>query len=586
MKRVLPLLLVAVAASLLAPGRAASDPAWAGECGIQAQQTVWGDYGWPTLLPILAQPGTLLAVTQHPGNDYSAEARARGAATYSFDLKLKNKVGTPSAPADPSTIAAAATAEYQLSVGRTTCSTPLIVENELFGASAPTPWATATAQYRANVLAFLTALAAQGAHPVLLINSTPYTSSSDAVAWWLAVAKVASIVRESYVPATSVWPLGPVLGNRFLRERYRAAVAPFSAMGIPASRLGIMLSFLSQKGVGGRNGLEPSSAWFQVVKWEALSAKEVAAELHLGSVFSWGWQQWNAAEEDPDKPDAACVWLWARSQSLCDAPKMLGSDFDSSLTEGQIILPRGKLCEVPGLGTIGVHQVKAIEAVTGDPDAALSLAFERLVESGQAQVTRRAVLAAERAVIASSFGGSRTAYLTALRQAHVGLGAARAVLADELRRAQLEEKLPVPALPATDVAAFYTAYPTLLVRSVRVSPAAPWLGGAKRGLALEEAAPEQLFSLATGRKTQVTTLSGTYSVRPLAAPQPLGSLALSRARPAIVAALRGFARAQAFEQWTIAKQTVALASTICVRDQLPQPAAIDLTEYLPFLRLS
>src|SRR5262249_18517601 len=152
-------------------------------------------------LPILARPGTLLAVTTHSGTDYAAAARARGAATYAFDLKMKNKVGTPTAPADPSTIEAAAETEYGKAVVRTGgCATPLIVENELFGATTPTPWSASTAQYRANVLAFLQDLAAQGAHPVLLVNKSPYIGSSDAVAWWLSVSKVADVVREVYLP--------------------------------------------------------------------------------------------------------------------------------------------------------------------------------------------------------------------------------------------------------------------------------------------------------------------------------------------------------------------------------------------------
>src|SRR5439155_25428194 len=118
----------------------------------------------------------------------AAEARKRGAATYAFDLSMKGKVGTPNAPADPSTIEAAAEKEYGKAVVRTGgCATPLIVENELFGAATPTPWAASTAQYRANVLAFLQDLAAQGAHPVLLVNKSPYTGNSDAVAWWLSV---------------------------------------------------------------------------------------------------------------------------------------------------------------------------------------------------------------------------------------------------------------------------------------------------------------------------------------------------------------------------------------------------------------
>jgi len=576
----------AVAACLLAAGRAASDPVWGGQCGIAAQQTVWGEYGWPTLLPILAHRGTLLAVTQQKGSNYAADARARGAATYNFDLVLKEKVGTPTAPADPATIQAAAQKRYATAVAATGgCTTPLIVENELFGAGTPTPWTTATAQYRANVLGFLQDLAALGAHPVLLINKPPFTGSSDAVAWWLAIARTADIVREDYLPATAIWKLGPILGNRLLRESYRNSVSPLTSIGIPPNRLGIMLSFLSQKGVGGRNGLQPASAWFQVVKWEALAAKEVASELHLGSVFSWGWQEWNAKEMDPAKPRAACVWLWARTPRLCNAPRFLGHGFDRSLTEGQIKLGRGSVCRAQGLGAIGARKVAALQALTGDRDAALSAMFERLVEVAEQPVSRRALLAAEREVVRVSFRGSRAAYVSALRQAHATVGVARAVLADELRRARLEQQRYAPRPSGGEVAAFYSAYPDLLVRRVRVSPAPPWLAARKVGYALAEAAPQRLFSLPTGRKAQVATLLGAFAVRPLGASQPLGSLPISAVRPAIVAALRSFERAQSFERWTIARQNVVLNQTICLHDDLPQPAAVDLTQYLPFLRI-
>src|SRR5262249_49515027 len=129
------------AACLLAAGAAVSQPVFAGQCGIRAQQTVWGEYGWPTLLPILAKPGTLLAATTRSRGDYAVAARRRGAATYAFDLKLSKKVGTPAAPADPTTIEAAAQDEYHRAVVRSGgCATPLIVENELFGAAIPTPW--------------------------------------------------------------------------------------------------------------------------------------------------------------------------------------------------------------------------------------------------------------------------------------------------------------------------------------------------------------------------------------------------------------------------------------------------------------
>ena len=586
MRRVLLCVAAAAAACLIAAGRAASDPVWAGQCGIATQQTVWGEYGWPTLLPILAHRGTLLAVTNNPGKDYPANARARGAATYGFDLHLKQKVGSPNAPADPSTIQAAAAKQYQTTVARMGgCTTPLLMENELFGAGTSTPWTASTAQYRANVLAYLQDLAALGAHPVLLVNSAPYTGSSDAVAWWLSVSKVADIVREAYLPATTIWRLGPILGNRLLRQSYRRAVTDFTSVGIPANRLGVMLSFLSAKGVGGRNGLQPASAWYQVVKWEALSAKQVAAELRLGSVFSWGWQEWNEKEMDPAKPKAACVWLWARTPTLCNAPHILGPGFDRSLTEGQIALAHGTVCAAQGVGAVGAGAVGSLQALTGDRDAALSALFERLVEAADRPISRHAVLAAEQEVVRDSFHGRRSAYLAALRQAHATVAVARGVLGDELRRARLEQLRYAPPPTAQEVAAFYSAYPDLLVRRVRVTPPPPWLDGRGTGFALAEAAPQRLFSLPTGKKSRVVTLLGTFAVRPLAEAQPLGSLPVSSVRPAIVAALRGFERAQSFERWTIARQNLALSRTICLHDQLPQPAAIDLTQYLPFLRI-
>ena len=577
----------AVCACLLAAGRAASDPVWAGQCGIVPQPTVWGEYGWPTLLPILAHRGTMLAVTNNPGKNYPADARARGAATYGFDLHLKQKVGTPAAPADPSTLEAAAVKQYQTTVARMGgCTTPVIVENELFGAATSTPWTASTAQYRADVLAYLQDLAALGAHPVLLINKPPYTASSEAIAWWLSVAKVADIVREDYLPATTIWRLGPILGNRLLRQSFRHAVTDLTSIGIPANRLGIMLSFLSEKGVGGRNGLRPTSAWYQVVKWDALAAKQVASELRLGSVFSWGWQEWNRKERDATKPKAACVWLWARKPTLCNAPRKVGSRFDRSLTAGQILLPHGTVCSAQGSGAVGARAVGSLQALTGDHNAALSAMFERVVEAAERPISRHAVLAAEREVVRDSFHGRRSAYLAALRQAHATVGVARGVLGDELRRARLEQQRYAPPPTAREVAAFYSAYPDLLVRRVRVSPSPPWLAARRQvGFALAEAAPQRLFSLPTGRKARLATLLGTFAVQALEPAQPLGALPFPAVRPAVVAALRGFERAQSFERWTIARQNYVLSRTICLHDQLPQPAAIDLTQYLPFLRI-
>jgi hypothetical protein len=249
------------------------------------------------------------------------------------------------------------------------------------------------------------------------------------------------------------------------------------------------------------------------------------------------------------------------------------------------VLQHGTICSVQGVGTIGARKVASLQALTGDRDAALSALFERVTEVAELTVSRHALLAAEREVVRDSFHGSRSAYLAALHQAHATVSVARGVLADELRRARLEQQRYGPTPKASEVAAFYSAYPDLLVRPVTVSPAPPWLAGQKTGFALAESAPQQLFSLPTGRKAHLATLLGTFAVRPLGEAQPLGALPISTVRPAIVAALRGFERAQAYERWTIARQNLVLSRTICARDELPQPAAVDLTQYLPFLRI-
>ena len=76
------------------------------------------------------------------------------------------------------------------------------------------------------------------------------------------------------------------------------------------------------------------------------------------------------------------------------------------------------------------------------------------------------------------------------------------------------------------------------------------------------------------------------TVRTIGEPMPLGALPLQRARPAISAALTAFARGEAFERWTAARQTSMLAQTTCVRDDMPAAGSVDLSTFLPFLSLT
>ncbi len=569
-----------------AQGASVPLPPYAGQCGLPSTQPLYAEFGWPTPAyeAIFGKPGVVVGSSS---GAWPAKMRALGAQTVYFDLNLKNRIGTTVKPADPSLLAGRAKTFFDYAVAQTGCPTPVIVLNELAGANLVTPWSDNNAQYRQNALTFVQQLTALGAHPVLLIASRPYTGG-DAGLWWQQVAASAEIVREDYVPATATWKSGPVLGNRDLRDSYRQAIADLTSIGIPPSRLGLMISFASTKGFGGRSGLQPDEAWYEVAKWQSLAAQQVAAETGIASVWSWGWGQWTAGEQDPAKPYALCAWLWTRSPTLCDAPKAIGAGFDTSRTTGQLsTLVAGEQCVMGAKGekVLSNDAIQRLQLVTGERDTAYSALYERVVDSGRVPVPGQAVLAAERAVITQEFHGSRSSYLAALKRAHASVDIARGVLGDQLRRAKLEATLPASNPSAAEVKTFYDSYPDLLVRLVKATPSPDWLGGKPKGLALDQVAPNRLFDVATGASFVVRTSDGSFTVKALADALPLGAVPLGQAKPTIAAALRDFARGAAFEQWSVAQQRAALSTAICVRDELPQPAAVDLTSYLPFLRL-
>jgi hypothetical protein len=110
-------------------------------CGLPAASPLWVDYTDATVpfwRQVFARPGLVIATPPGTGA-IPAELRSAGASTIFFDLKLGNRVGTPDAPADPSTIANVANAEFDAAVKQTGCATPLIAENELFGATTCSP---------------------------------------------------------------------------------------------------------------------------------------------------------------------------------------------------------------------------------------------------------------------------------------------------------------------------------------------------------------------------------------------------------------------------------------------------------------
>ena len=204
-------------------------------CGLPQASPLWVDYAdgqvpfWST---IFARPGVVGAAS---GQIIPPQLRAKGAQTVFFDLYLNNRVGTPSQPADPTTIQARADKLFDTAAASSGCDHPLIAENELFGAQTPTPWTATTAQYRANVLAYLQRLAERGARPFLLLSNRPYTRDEVADEWWRDVAQVADLVPETYFSGPSVSQAGRVAGSRRLRASLRSRMESLIQIGIPTT---------------------------------------------------------------------------------------------------------------------------------------------------------------------------------------------------------------------------------------------------------------------------------------------------------------------------------------------------------------
>ena len=573
MKKLFLIALAACAAFAAAPHRAE-----AGTCGISGKGTLWIDFadGSVPFWQEFARPGVIAAAANFI---YPPQLRALGAKTIYWDMYLPRRVGTPLEPFDPAVVIDRANRIYDTATMSSGCTQPMIAENELNGANTLTPWTATNAQYRRNVLIYVQTLAARGAKPVLLVPSVPYMGG-EAGDWWRQVSNYADIVRESYFAAPQIAKQGPVLGSRTLRNMFRKRIGDFTSAGISPRKLGLMLGFHTTPGSGGRERA-PRAAWLEVTKLQALAARQVAKELNLRSVWSWGWGVWSAGETDPDKPAAACVYLWARSAKLCDGPAAAGSSFNTSLTQGQLVFPRGARCTLLGK-QVDSNAISDLTPVTGDEDAAFTAAFARLIAGFYAPIKGKQVSAAEKAVVTGNFG-SYGRYRAALAKAHASPRAARGVIADELRRAQIEARMHVPNPSSDDVQAYYDSYLQSDARLVETKAPAPWLGNRRRGFVLASNSPLQLFSIPQGKWLKVRTMTGTYDVRAVDPAVPIGALPFGLVRPALVAALKALDREERYDSWLLGRQKAFVEQATCRNDQLPTPGIVPLTDYLPFL---
>jgi hypothetical protein len=552
--------------------------AYADTCGIPQGVPIWVDFAGHDA-PVPAEPGTILAVSS--GTEVPAQMRAKGAATIFFDLNFNKRIGTPTAPADPATIPARAKGLFDFAVQVTGCPTPIIAMNELFGAQTATPWSAGNAQYRDNALRLFQELQKLGAQPAITIANPPYIGG-EAAEWWRQAAQAAILVRQVYFTAPNtpgLYKLGAVRASRFMRSSLRGLVAHFSEIGIPAGRIALELQFQSAPNGGARKGAS-RKAWLQVIKWQALAARQVAKEFKIQGIWSWGFATFSAEGADPDKEAAACVWLWARDPKLCDGPRLAGAGFDASLTDGQLALPPGVRCTLAN-GSIGRGPLYRLTLLTGDPDFAASVLLERAALQRELRVDPVSVVSAERLVVVSAFAGSRARYLAAVRRAKLTLAEARAIIADRIARDRIEARFKPHPRASSEVTAFVSTYAGQPVRLVQVSPAAPWLGGAERGWAISSLAPATVFTLR--KPARIDTPDGAFRVKPLGPSVPLGLLPEDVGRAVARASLERLARGDVYASWLAAQERALLDGATCLRDDLPETGATDLAPFVPFL---
>ena len=328
---------------------AAPGQADARECGLPNKAPVWVDFadGSVPYWTMFARPGVVAAAANFI---YPPQIRALGAKTVYWEMNFRQRVGIPNNPMEPVEVRDWADRVFYRAVASSACATPWIALNEMWGSNLATPWSPTNQQYRQNVIIFVKRLRELGAHPFLLLSTRPFTDG-EAGDWWREVALYTDFVREIYFSAPQIHRQGPVLASRTLRNAFRQGLNDLTEIGIPPSKIGIFLGFHTNPGQGGREKLKPAAAWFDTIKWQVLAVKQVSREIPLATIWSWGWGEWAAADRDPDKPAAACVYLWTRNPSLCAGPSMAGPKFDRSLTEGQLRLPGGTQCTRPAAGS-------------------------------------------------------------------------------------------------------------------------------------------------------------------------------------------------------------------------------------------
>ena len=282
------------------------------------------------------------------------------------------------------------------------------------------------------------------------------------------------------------------------------------------------------------------------------------------------------ATPDPDKPAAACVWLWAR---------------DPNLATGRPQRPRFRHLtrrrpgEPPGDGTLRLRRradllrrLSRLTTVTGDSGYD-SVLFEQAVLKASNRSTRRT----------SSRPAGRPRYwlrrppralLGGAASARLTIADARAIVVARLQRDLVQARLRPPAATQAEIADFLPRMQISPFAWSRATERAPWLGGVTQGWAVSSLAPAGLFTLAGAG--EIDTTDGSFSVTPLGPVLPLGLSHVAGTDGGKERTRAARAR-EALPELAPRAGQKRLSSAVCLNDRMPTPSSTDLSPFVPFL---
>ena len=350
------------------------------------------------------------------------QLRAKGRADRYFDLYLSNRVGTRRSRPTRRLSRSGSTKLFD--------AAPLVgVHDSLdrreraFGAQPTTPWTATTAQSRANVLAYLQRARGEGRATVpapLEARHTPRPGRGRLV----ALGRAGGRPRPG-----GLTPQGLKVSAQGAVRRQPPAAGDECAsrmedpieIGVPTvpARTDDAHYRARPPTPGGREGLRGSRAGSDAGPSGRRSASRqgVAAELQPCErlVVGLGGVQPGRRGNDPDKPKAACAWLWTRDHALCDAPALAGQEL-LLVARRRRHAPSGTPACWARPSVVGERCGGAASTGrTGDRDLAYSAELEHAVlaeaSRGRPEGGRPGAVTD---TILDHFGGSRSAYLAAL----------------------------------------------------------------------------------------------------------------------------------------------------------------------------